>query len=721
MVSIAENSPRRPAARSAFYTPSWNADAVAAAWENYAEPLLRKVAARAIKPRQKLPAAELREKLRHWHENPPQVDRRLRDLTPPARTLLALLHLGKRCQWRVGSLLELASCLQGDDGKAIDGLKVTEELFLHALIIPLTSKEQGKLGSFESWLAQGVENQYRVWIAPEVLTRAALYWDALPPFTESTDHTGTPHETDGLEWFLRLGALWQEVHDTPARLTQQGTFFKRDQDRLTEDALLNQPLDSHSTTLPQQGHFLVALALALDLLRTEDVNLRAGTFPDAWQDFPSSLTQVLGVLSEMTAWSIKDGWLGLQAGTNAWPTAMLVTLAVLLRLKEDQWTTPTALAPWIAQRHCFWSGLDHAPNLSTTMQALLLGMLVPLRLLQHRQTATGEHVVRLTPLGRAVLSERGAVTLPRFPKTLLVQPNLELVAYRQGLTPQLVAEVSKLATWKTLGAVCTLQIDQHSVHRGLEAGASFESAVHLLDHHGVHRPPGNVVEALRTWAAKRDRLAVYQGANLLEFFTKDDRDAALSRGLAGMPLADRYVLIEDADALDYRHFRTLGTRDYALPPAVCVGVTLDGVTLAVDAAKADLLLETELLRFAVPIAGKDNREFLITPQSLARARSQGLSLLFLEDWFTRRTGQPLSPAARLLWTDRNGQTSALANMLVFTVSSEDLADGLWQWPDTRPLLLDRLGPRAFAITTENVPKLREKLAEIELPHLFDQH
>src|SRR3954470_8872737 len=112
MVSIAAKSAHSPATSVAAYVPAWDDAAVAAAWECYAEPLLRKVAAHALKLRQKQPAAELRENLLRWYENPPQVDRRLREVAPPARTLLALLHLGKRSQWRVGSLLELASCLR---------------------------------------------------------------------------------------------------------------------------------------------------------------------------------------------------------------------------------------------------------------------------------------------------------------------------------------------------------------------------------------------------------------------------------------------------------------------------------------------------------------------------------------------------------------------------------------------------------------------------------
>jgi hypothetical protein len=719
MVSIGEKGPHRIPLPGLAYVPAWDAEAVAAAWESYTEPLLRQVASNALKPRQKHPVAELREKLLRWHENPPQVDRRLRALSAPARTLLALLHLGKRAQWRVGALLELASCLhQGQT--PVDGLKTVEELFLQGLVVPVTSKERGKLSSFEDWLGQGIDNQYRVWIAPEVLSRAAQQWEALPALDGVTAEViGMPQEADGLEWFLRLGVLWQLLQDTPARLTQQGTFFKRDHDRLTQDAVLNQPLTETGLTLHQQGHFLVALGLGMGLFRIDDTLLHAEVFPAAWQDWAPALTQALGVLSDLTAWSVKDGWAGVPAGTNPWPSALLTVLGILLRAPEGQWVAPRDLADWMVKRHCFWSALDHPPNLTSPLRSLLLGWLFPLRLIQVGQTEDGGDVVRLTPLGRAVLSEKGALSLPHFPKTLLAQPNLELVAYRQGLAPQLVAELSRLATWKTLGAVCLLQIDQPSVHRGMAAGATFESAVNLLDHHGVHPPPGNVVEALRTWAAKRERLAVYQGANLLEFASKDDLDAALRRSLVGIPLADRYLLIENEEALEYRHFRTLGTRDYALPPSVCVAVGADGVTLQIDAAKADLLLETELLRFSVPQTGKDGREYLITPASLAQARYQGLSLLFLEDWFVQRTGQPISPAVRLLWNDRTGQAAGFERLLILKVSSEALADGLWQWPETRQFLQERLGPTALAVPAGGVPGLRQKLEAIDLQYRFD--
>ena len=488
----------RPLSVSSYYAPAWDQSAVELAWEGYAEGLLRIIAGNALKARQKLPVAELREKLLTWHSNPPQIDRRLKELTPSARTLLALMHIGKRAQWRIGTMLELVSCLHGQsaDSLAVDGLKVVEELFLQGMIVPVANPDRKKLNSFEEWLGQGVPDQYRVWIAPEIMARAAGVFETLPELTVlAPQPPGTPREADGLEWFLRLGVVWQSIQDAPARLTQQGVFFKRDHDRLTEDMLLNQTLHDHPISLPQMGHFAVSLGLALGLLKLDDVQVLSGEYPKSWQaGWKPALTNMIGVLSDLTTWSVADGWCGVQAGTNPWPSSTIVILSLLSRMEPNAWTTPALLADWLGRNHCYWSPREYPPDLKVYVETLLLGILMPLRLIQTVAGDDEQQAVRLSPLGRSLLLEKGNVTLMEFPKTLLIQPNMEMVAYRQGLNPKMVAELSQCATWKTLGAACMLTIDQHSVHRGLESGASFESLSKLFDQHCVHPPPGNVVE-----------------------------------------------------------------------------------------------------------------------------------------------------------------------------------------------------------------------------------
>ena len=174
-------------------------------------------------------------------------------------------------------------------------------------------------------------------------------------------------------------------------------------------------------------------------------------------------------------------------------------------------------------------------------------------------------------------------------------------------------------------------------------------------------------------------------------------------------------MIADESALDFRHFRLVGTRDYSLPPDKCVEVAPDGVTLAVDVARSDLLLETELPRFAERLerpGPNGRREYRLTPASLEAGKAAGVTVSALEAWFQQRTGHSLSPAARLLLIGAELPSPALHRHLVLTVATEELADGLLQWPETRGLVETRLGPTALIVADANVRLLRERLTAL---------
>jgi hypothetical protein len=224
-----------------------------------------------------------------------------------------------------------------------------------------------------------------------------------------------------------------------------------------------------------------------------------------------------------------------------------------------------------------------------------------------------------------------------------------------------------------------------------------------------------VLDSLRTWSNKRDRITVFPTAALLEFNSADDLNEALARGLPAIRVAETVAVVPTEDQIEFRHFRLTGTRDYALPPERCVTVEADGVTLTVDLARSDLMLETELPRFAelvdraVP-GGK--RQYRLTPASLARAREGGWGLSNLETWFSQRVGQPVTPAARLLLTGAQLPPPRLQTHLVLHVEVAELADGIVQWPATRALIEERLGPTALSVAEENLPALRARLAEL---------
>jgi hypothetical protein len=373
---------------------------------------------------------------------------------------------------------------------------------------------------------------------------------------------------------------------------------------------------------------------------------------------------------------------------------------------------------WVVERHPFWrsgksSGNGRARNIDSPRNALvgfLLGLAYQLRMVQAAKDADGGWLIRLSPMGRWLLGSGEAPVVQSYPQTLLVQPNLEVLVYRQGLTPELIARLGRIAAWKTLGAACTLQLEPATVYRALESGETFASIVQTLESHGMKTLPAPVVEALRTWSNKRDRISVYPAGALFEFASAADLQEALARGLPAARISDRLAVVANESTIDYKHFRLTATRDYCLPQEKCVEVDPDGVTLNIDLARSDLLLETELQRFAEPLAGgTEGRRYRITQATLEAGRKNGLSLPALENWFFLRSGQALSAAVRLLLTAEESAPALLRRQLILNVANEDIADGLEQWSATRELIHGRLGPTALWILEENADALTAQL------------
>lgn len=683
--------------------------------EHYDAALLRLVAGRLVKPRNQWPAADLVERSIDALANAAVVDRRLQSLAPEGRQLLALIGHSRQPRWRLSSLLELRVLL----GQPAD-LTPIIDLLEAGLLFPDLLDGVGRIKGFEQWVGMCVFQGLTVFAPPAITARVAGEDLGLPPCPGATQATGAVHETDGLEWPLRLSVVWQQVACTPLRRTQQGEFFKRDLDRLRTDPLLNAPAADGISDIPDAGLLGVELALAEGVLREEAGELTAGTFPVAWeQGLPATIESLWAALLRLQNWNIPEAWRDSPGRGSPYPAIYLLSLLLLSRLPEGSWADPAALEAWIVAHHPSWGQRPaRAPRPAPeSRSSYVVALAYSLRLVQAAKTSADVWVVRLSPIGRRVLGLDGDLPSPPvYPGTLTVQPNLEIVAFRQGLTPALVARLSRLASWTSLGAACTLQLHPETVYRALESGLTFEAILQTLDQHSLRPMPPSVVESVRTWANKRERLGVYPSATLFEFNRPEDLNEALARGLPAQRLSDRLAIVADESAIDYRQFRLAGTRDYALPPERCVEVEGDGVTLTVDLARSDLMLETELGRFAdrIETAAEGRRQYRLSPASLARGRHGGMTMRSWEEWFVQRTGRGLTPAARLLVTSSLVPPLTLRRQLVIHVSALEVADGLLQWPATRALIGSRLGPTTLAITEQNLPPLREQLRVLGL-------
>src|SRR5262249_46000712 len=171
--------------------------------------------------------------------------------------------------------------------------------------------------------------------------------------------------------------------------------------------------------------------------------------------------------------------------------------------------------------------------------------------------------VRLSPFGRhLLLGEAEPTAPPSFPQTLLVQPNAEILAYRQGLTPALVSALSRFARWKGLGPACTLELTPEQTYHGLESGLTFPMILQTLTRHSAREVPPAVVDLLQRWASKRERITAFASAVLVEFATPADLDAAVARGIVAIRLTDRIGITADGSEPDLSQLRPIATRNY---------------------------------------------------------------------------------------------------------------------------------------------------------------
>ncbi|MCS6975796.1 MAG: helicase-associated domain-containing protein [Gemmatales bacterium] len=714
--------------------------AFSAALSRYAPSLRKRVADNLLRDRSKLTPKQTIERMAAAVQNVPLIDRRLRELKPEARGLLTLMHQGLRFRWTLAHALELA-CVVGSE----NGLDLILSLCENGLLFAELPDEKFVIEQFEQWVPKALsERTAGLLVPPRIAERAA--GSAAPLGLEASDEPQGNVEvyppSDGLEMPLRLAVLWQKMRFSPPRLKHWGGIFKKDREQLQSDPLLNAPGPTDPVEIPNAWgwHFVCGLAVGLIWLNDDTLPTQvfSGQRPDLLlHDLPTVLKSL---------WACNDrleSWLANEENNPAeiampWPaTAGIAVVAALGQLPPGQWCSVNDLAFWLVRRHPRWKsdGTDEAEeelaprlprSLMDWLELFLLGWAYRLGLVEAARDSDKAWFVRLSNVGRGILGLGPMPSLPHYPRTLLVQPNLEIIAYRQGLTPELIGNLSRFCEWKSLGPACTLQLTPESVYRGLETGLTHEDILRLLQQHAVRELPDAVTQALRTWANKRERITVYAAATLLEFPSADALQAALSRGLPALVLNDRLALVEREDDLDYRQFRLMATRDYGLPPDRCVQVSDDGVTLSVDVSRSDLLLETELQRFAEPVSPSDapflqgqqfgkesnRRAYRMTPASLRRAREDGLNVEMLDDWFRRRTGSEAPPAVRLFLNGTAGGSLHITTLLVLQAPSAQVADGLMQWPESRRFIRERLGPTALSVEQADLPALLDLLRSV---------
>ncbi len=679
--------------------------------DRYAEPLARAVTARLVQPKIGQTVEDLADKAAATQTNAPVIDRRIRELPIGPQTLLRLIGLSRQPHWNVGQLITLSAAAGHADGFA------PLQLLLEAgLIFPAHTPTPGPITDFTAWFGGAGMLAANVFVHPAVAARSREIGTGEDRKKSRATAPVAP-AGDGLDWPLRLAAVWQRTRQLPVKMTQAKLLFKRDLTRLQADDLLAVPLIDVSEKVVDPGVLAFEWAAAAGLFRPVELEYHADPLLGVWpSNLWALLTHLFAAFFQVETWDPLKGYATSDTGVCPTATAALMLFDNLAQTPGKGKTAAELVAPLWEFHPSFPSALSREVAKTQGegwVESLLLTIAVPLRVID---VQPGEpRTFRLSDFGRHLFCGEPEPPPPAaFPQTLVVQPNAEVLVYRQGLTPALIAELSRFAAWKQIGPACTLELNAEETYHGLESGMTLAGIKQTLDRHAMRPLPANVADLLRRWADKRERISVYPTATLVEFTTPADLDLALSRGLVAVKLTDLIGLTADGREPDFKALRLIGNREYDAKPVKCLTVANDGLTISVDPVQADLLLEAEIARVAEPLppTGHGPRQFRLTPQTLRQATEQGQSLEQLDNWFVSRTGFPLTPAGRLFVTGRTSSAPVTEVCRIVRLPSVEIADGIVQWPETSDLILDRLGPMVVMIEEENLNPLREVLAGI---------
>lgn len=699
----------------------------------YEEKLLREIVQRFLRPRNQWPVEELIERTVEAFDNTVLVNRRLKELEESQRVLLAALAQSRQCKWKLGQLIEIAMTLGQEDG-----LSVVFELLRQAFLLPdvvnLSQKQNlpkpcknPYIKSFEQWVGFPGPEGLAIFLPPPISQRSLAFPLSLPLKYDPPEGVESPQpdplspilQADGMEFPLRMSVLMQLVHKDPIRKNQQGGYFKRDLENLRANKMLSGDPSDRLVEVPDLGVLLTEIGSRLGILVTKESELHPGSFPACWDEgLLAVLSEIWAALPTIDSWNPCNGMgENPEERNNPFNSACLVAVLALGKLPANEWVDPALLEAWVIDHHPYWKDRDsiRPSRLSGWLVKFLLGIAFQIRMIQAMKVPGGKYLVRLSPVGRTILGLQKDNDLQDvFAKTLMVQPNLEVLAFRQGLNPALARDLTKLATLKSIGPACQLLLEPESVYYALEAGMRYEDICGLLERHATRPTPQAVLDAIKTWSNKHERITIYSAATLFEFPTAQDLENALARGLPALKISDRFAVAAAEDGIDFSQYRLTATRDYGLMPEKCVHVENDGVTLVVDISKSDLLLETELPRFADFVedaSSQQRRVYQISPETLKRADQLGYTPTALDEWFQHRLGNSITPAIKLVLGAKSDTVAPrVESMLVVHFENEEMTDGVMQWPETAQWIQSRLGPCAITVSSESLPKLEKALA-----------
>ncbi|MDO4245790.1 MAG: hypothetical protein Q4C89_07190 [Deinococcus sp.] len=334
-----------------------------------------------------------------------------------------------------------------------------------------------------------------------------------------------------------------------------------------------------------------------------------------------------------------------------------------------------------AKRDAAWKGW-----LSGTLRGLftLLG----------KVTVEGEGTDKVIIPHRLTLDATDSDTPSASGPAWVLQPNFELLVYPAQLTEQQLPVLAAAEAVRFDAQTAVYRLTRSSVYAALEQGLALPALLAGLEAGSATPLSPAMRRSIEDWAARRDRLVLHQGATLLEYPTREKRDAALQRG--GRAIGETYLL------LDAGKKPPVGVTilNYAAAPKQVLKFSASGEFIL--ASPLDLLGRA-LLAGRVKRVGGNKYRFL---PPVGETYPSGL----LGDVEARTAGK-LPEEVRLqlgIWT---GRTPAPALSTV-TLFQHPQVSALARLPRLQGLLGTALGAELYTVPSGKETELHSALSEL---------
>ena len=231
-------------------------------------------------------------------DSPDEIARFVATLTPNSRLVLSLFALAEAVSWPLVGLWHSAKTLGVEPRSALLELL---DLGLLAIDVP---GEFTRVDDFLRWLEPETYDSVQVSLKVHpAVARGIRITCPEETLTPVAGRVVQVRESDGLEPIIRLAAIWQRVRLEPLRETQQGTLYKRDQERIDDDPILSGASSDALETVPGMPALWLLLAHRAGLIVADSSGERLqAASPEFWTENAVHLPQM-----------IATSWLGLRA------------------------------------------------------------------------------------------------------------------------------------------------------------------------------------------------------------------------------------------------------------------------------------------------------------------------------------------------------------------------------------------------------------------------